>query len=206
MKTKKLNIFVVDDSSFALETIKNVLQHSIEDCYIEAFSTAEECIKRLEDETPDVILSDYYLDPLYEHKMNGDEMLARIKIKHPEIPVIMYSSKNTVEIVRRLMLLGAEDFIPKEKNFLKVVKNVTLRQISKIKTHYDEKIGVRIFFMLLFILSAIWAVIGFYIPTILTYVIIGLFILAVVIAIIDERKSQIRKSPEKAPKMFHPES
>src|SRR5438874_2721344 len=137
MKTEKLTIFVVDDSFVALDAIINELQRTIH-CNVKGFTSAEDCIYKMENELPDLILSDYYLDALYERKMNGDQMLAHIKIKYPNIPVIMYSSQNNIEVIMRLMKLGAVDFIPKENNFIKKISNIALKQVNKIKTEYEN--------------------------------------------------------------------
>lgn len=117
MKTDKLTIFVVEDSPVALAAIRKELQQTVH-CHVKGFTSAEECLYKMEQGLPDLILSDYFLDALYERKMNGDRMLALIKAKYPHIPIIMYSSENSIEVVIRLMKLGAVDFIPKEKNFI----------------------------------------------------------------------------------------
>lgn len=172
MKTEKLTIFVVEDSPVVLETISRELQRTIH-CNIRSFETAEDCIYQLEDAPPDLIVCDYYLDPLFQHKMNGDQMLARIKKTHPDVPVIMYSSQNSVDLVVRLMKLGAADFVPKEKNFIKEISNITMLQIKKLKFEYEMKwVGRGLLFMLLLLVATLLAVHA-YDPKLLPYFFIG---------------------------------
>jgi DNA-binding NtrC family response regulator len=189
MKTEKLTIFVVDDSPVALDTITRELQRTIH-CNVRGFTSAEDCIFRMEDGLPDLVLSDYYLDALYERKMNGDQMLARIKVKYPHIPVIMYSSQNSVEVVIRLMKLGAIDFIPKEKNFIKKVGEITSKEINKMKTESETNWIAR---GMLFVLAAFLTslmIIHAYSPGSVEYFIIGGMIFLCIGAFVVGKKTQ----------------
>jgi DNA-binding NtrC family response regulator len=179
MKTEKLTIFVVDDSTVALETITKSLQRTIH-CHVQGFTSAEECLHRMTDQRPDIILSDYYLDSQQEHKMNGDRMLQHIKMKYSSIPVIMYSSHNSIEVVMRLMKLGAIDFIPKEKNFLQTISGITIKQINKIKTDYEQKLTLRSFLLFMATAVTIWTILGLYKPNLLPYYLFGLAVWIIV--------------------------
>jgi DNA-binding NtrC family response regulator len=172
MKTEKPTIFVVDDNTIALETIAGALKNKFT-CEVELFTTAESCIYRLNESPPSLIISDYYLDSLYKYKMNGDQMLGRIKKQYPNIPVIMYSAQNSVDVVMRLMKLGAVDFIPKERNFIRSIMEITLQQINKLKHDYELRWLVRLILFIFgsFIISLM--VIFFYLPAALPYFIIG---------------------------------
>jgi two-component system OmpR family response regulator len=189
MKTEKLSIFVVDDSSVSLDAITRELQRTVH-CHVKGFTSAEDCIFRMEDGLPDLVLSDYYLDGLDERKMNGDQMLARIKIKYPHIPVIMYSSKNSVEVVIRLMKLGAVDFVTKEKNFIKTLSDITLKQINQIRTDHDTAWLTR---GMLFVLAAFIGsllLIHTFIPDAIGYFIVGAMIFLCVAAFSVNTKPQ----------------
>ncbi|HET7819170.1 MAG TPA: response regulator [Bacteroidia bacterium] len=173
MKTEKLTIFVVDDSSLALDAITKALQQNIH-CTVRGFTSAEDCMHRMEDGLPDLILSDYNLDGLSEHKMNGDRMLARIKMKYPSIPVVMYSSDNSIDVVLKLMRLGAIDFIPKEKNFVQTISDITLKQINQIKLNLEQKVLLRNLVLFMGVAITIWTIIGIYTPDLLVYYLFGL--------------------------------
>lgn len=189
MKTKKLTIFVVDDSQTSLAAITQELERTIH-CQVKGFTSAEDCIFQLDDSLPDLVLSDYYLDALYEHKMNGDQMLARIKAKHPHIPVIMYSSQNSIEVVIRLMKLGAADFIAKEKNFIKTIGDITSRQVHKIKAESDinwftlSMLSVFVVFIISLIL------IHTFVPEAIGYFIVGVMITLCIAAFAISRKAR----------------
>lgn len=172
MKTAKFTIFVVDDNSIALQTLKRELHEKI-NCRVHAFSSAEDCLHRLEDGVPDLIIADYYLDPLNERRMNGDQMLAHVKRLHPDIPVIMYSSQNTVEIVLRLMKLGAVDFVPKEKNFIKTISDITHRQVQRLQHDSEMKYMARVLVFLLMLFIVFIFVMSIYKSELLPYIIFG---------------------------------
>lgn len=172
MKKENLTIFVVEDSEMALAAVTNELQNRIH-CKVRGFTSAEDCIHRMEDSLPDLIISDYYLTSGDQHRMNGDQLLARVKQKYSDIPVIMYSSKNSVNVVIHLMTLGAIDFIPKEKNFIERISDTASREVKKIV--YDQEMksftrGVLLFFSLVIVtLLIVYA----YVPRLLPYFAIG---------------------------------
>lgn len=173
MKKENLTIFVVEDSEMALAAVTNELQKRI-NCKVRGFTSAEDCIHRMEDSLPDLIISDYYLSTAEHHRMNGDQLLARIKQKYTDIPVIMYSSKNSIDTVIHLMSLGAVDFIPKEKNFIARISDTALNTVKKIV--YDNEMksftrGVMLFFS--FIIVTLVAVYS-YVPDLLPYFTIGI--------------------------------
>lgn len=147
MKTSDLKIFIVDDSALTLDIIANELTQTL-DCKTEKFTTAEDCLIQLHHEQPDLILADYYLDAAFAHKMNGDRMLSQIKKHHPTIPVIMYSSKNSLDVVIRLMKLGAVDFIPKETNFIHSISKAANKQVNKLVRNYEEGIAIKTILMI----------------------------------------------------------
>ena len=82
------------------------------DFAVETYPTGELCIESLAN-GPDIIILDYHLDGITEGAMNGMETLKKIKALHPDIPVIMLSSQDKIEIAitesgagRALGLLG----------------------------------------------------------------------------------------------------
>jgi len=194
MKTEKPTIFVVDDNAIALEAIVRELKRTL-NCEVEAFTTAENCIYRLNENPPSLILSDYYLDAMYKHKMNGDQMLARIKKQFPNIPVIMYSSQNSVDVVMRLMKLGAVDFIPKEKNFIKTVLEITSQQIVKLKQDDELRWTVRVILFIFVAFIASLMIISMYVPKALPYIIIGGPVLMGIGALLWNRKPRTNVNP-----------
>ena len=59
---------------------------------------------------PDIVLLDYTL-PDY----SGEEMLLKLKATNKRLKVVVLSGIDDIELINRLLELGAYDFIPKDK-------------------------------------------------------------------------------------------
>ena len=92
----KIKLFLVDDDSLYLKSLEiEFMQHA--DFSIETFPTGELCVKNLS-HNPDVIILDYLLDAFDKNAMNGIETLDKIKAFNPDIPVVMLSSQDKIEV------------------------------------------------------------------------------------------------------------
>lgn len=123
MKSKIL-IFLVDDDSVFLKSLEiEFLQHA--DFNIKTFATGELCLERLS-EYPDVIILDYMLDGIDKTAMNGMKTLDGIKAFNPDIPVIMLSAQDKIEVAIDCMHHRAYDYVVKsETAFVRLQKIIT---------------------------------------------------------------------------------
>jgi len=124
MKKNKIKIFLVDDDVVFLKSLEiDFLQSA--DFTIETFATGELCMDFLI-HTPDVIVLDYFLDGIDRSAMNGLETLDKIKAFNPEIPVIMLSSQDKIEVAVECMHHKAFDYVVKsETAFLRLQKIIS---------------------------------------------------------------------------------
>jgi len=115
----KTKLFFVDDDALFLKSLEiEFLNHA--DFAIETFATGELCIKNLSHH-PQVITLDYQLDSIDKNAMNGLETLDRIKAFDPDIPVVMLSSQDKIEVAVNCMLHKAFDYVVKsETAFLRL--------------------------------------------------------------------------------------
>lgn len=130
---KKIKLFLVDDDAMYLKLLEiEFLQHA--DFAIETYATGELCVANLSNQ-PDVIILDYRLDGVDESAMNGIETLDRIKIFNPNIPVIMLSSQDKIEVAVDCMLHSASDYVVKsETAFVRLKKTIgTIFRVKKIE-------------------------------------------------------------------------
>ncbi|MFY9309751.1 MAG: response regulator [Bacteroidia bacterium] len=120
----KTKIFLVDDDKFFLKSLEiDFLQHA--DFAIETFATGELCINHLSS-CPDVIILDYHLDGFDKSAMNGIETLDKIKAAYPDIPVIMLSSQDKIDVAVSCMHHKAFDYVVKsETAFMRLQKIIT---------------------------------------------------------------------------------
>jgi len=134
MKTeKKIQLFLVDDDALYLKSLEiEFLQHA--DFTIETFSTGELCLANLSHK-PDVIILDYLLSGINKNAMNGIEVLDKIKAFDPDIPVVMLSGQDKIEVAIDCMHHNAYDYVVKsETAFLRLQKIITaIFQYKKLK-------------------------------------------------------------------------
>lgn len=124
MKTNtKIKLFLVDDDIIFLKMLEIQFQHH-GDFDIETFETGELCLQNL-DQKPDVIILDFHLDGITKSAMNGLETLDKIKNSNPNIPVIMLSSQDKIDVAVSCMHHKAFDYIVKsETAFLRLQKAI----------------------------------------------------------------------------------
>ena len=130
---KKIKLFLVDDDAMYLKLLEiEFLQNA--DFVIETYATGELCVANLSNH-PDVIILDYYLNGVDESAMNGIETLDIIKKFNPDIPVIMLSSQDKIEVAVDCMLHKASDYVVKsETAFVRMQKTIgTIFRVKKIE-------------------------------------------------------------------------
>ena len=120
----KINLFLVDDDVLYLKQLEIELkQHA--DFEIETFATGELCLASLP-KGPDVIILDYHLDGINKNAMNGIETLDKIKAFNSDIPVIMLSSQDKIDVAINCMHHRAFDYVVKsETAFMRLQKAIT---------------------------------------------------------------------------------
>lgn len=113
MKNEKVKIFLVDDDAVFLKALEiEFMLHA--DFIIETFATGELCLANL-GQQPDLIILDYHLDGIDRNVMNGIEVLDKIKEFNPELPVIMLSSQDKIEVAVACMHHKAADYVVKSE-------------------------------------------------------------------------------------------
>jgi two-component system OmpR family response regulator len=124
MTKDKIKIFLVDDDAVFLKALEiEFLQHA--DFNIETFGTGEFCLQNLS-HNPDVIILDYHLDGINSKAMNGIETLDAIKAINPDIPVVMLSSQDKIDVAISCMHHRAFDYVVKsETAFVRLQKIIT---------------------------------------------------------------------------------
>jgi DNA-binding NtrC family response regulator len=124
MKNEKIKLFLVDDDAVFLKSLEiEFLQNA--DFIIETFATGELCMESLS-HNPDVIILDYHLDGINKDAMNGMQTLDKIKLYNPDIPVVMLSSQDKIDVAINCMHHRAFDYVVKsETAFMRLQKIIT---------------------------------------------------------------------------------
>lgn len=102
------DILIIDDE----QDIRLLIQGILED---EGFATRQaansrEALEAVETKKPDLAILDIWLQ---DSDKDGLEILAHVKQKHPNLPVIMISGHGTIETAVSAIKKGAYDFIEK---------------------------------------------------------------------------------------------
>jgi two-component system, OmpR family, response regulator len=116
-----VKIFLVDDDSVFLKLLEiEFIENG--DFDIETYESGEQCIKMLKNK-PDIIILDYLLDGVNKNAMNGLATLDKVKEFDPEIPVIILSAQDKIEVAVNCMHHKATDYVVKsETSFLRLKK------------------------------------------------------------------------------------
>ncbi len=124
MKSNKIMIFLVDDDAVFLKTLAAEFLHHA-DFSIETYLSGELCIQNLSQQ-PNVIILDYHLDGIDKNAINGIETLDKIKAINADIPVVMLSSQDKINVAVSCMHHKAFDYVVKsETAFLRLQKIIT---------------------------------------------------------------------------------
>ena len=120
----RIKLFLVDDDVVFLKALEiEFLQHA--DFVIETYTNGESVLEKLS-QHPDVIILDYHLDGINKDAMNGIQTLDKIKTINPDIPIIMLSSQDKIDVAINCMHHRAFDYVVKsETAFMRLQKIIT---------------------------------------------------------------------------------
>lgn len=142
MNKELIKIYLVDDDVVFLKSLEiDFLEHG--KFKIETFSTGEKCLLNIHHQ-PDFVILDYHLDGIEKNVMNGIETLDKIKNFNPEIPVIMLSSQDKIDVAVDCMHHKAFDYVVKsETAFMRLQKIINrifeFRTIEKKLNWYMDR-------------------------------------------------------------------
>ena len=143
INSNKIRLFLVDDDAVYLKSLEIEFLHHA-DFIIETFVTGELCVANLFHK-PDIIILDYLLDGTQRMAMNGIETLIKIKTFDDNIPVIMLSAQDKIDVAISCMHHKASDYVVKsETAFIRLKKIITaifeFKKIEKQLNWYMERI------------------------------------------------------------------
>jgi len=133
---------LVDDDTVFLKLLEfEFLEHG--DFEIETYATGELCMRNISN-APDVIILDYYLDGIDRDAMNGIDTLDKIKAFNPEIPVVLLSSQDRIDVAVNCMHHKATDYVVKsETAFMRLQKIIDgifeLKKMEKQLNWYMDR-------------------------------------------------------------------
>jgi len=133
----KARILVVDDEEIVVKSCLRILGEG--DYEAEGVESGEEALRRIEARPYDVVILDIMMP-----KVDGLEVLRRVKESHPDIDVIMVTGLSQIDTAVRSMKLGAFDYLPKpfDPDELKVVVGRALERRRLLQENLSLKTEV----------------------------------------------------------------
>ena len=123
MKTEdKIKLFLVDDDVLFLKLLE-IEFRKYGALKVETFKSGEFCIEHLIDK-PDMVILDYYLNGVNKNAIDGIQTLDKIKAFDRNIPVIMLSSQDKIEVAVKCMQHGALDYVVKSETTFIRIQNI----------------------------------------------------------------------------------
>ena len=115
---------VVDDDHIHLDILHFMLRR-IGIKHVEAFSNSHDAFNRIKEKSPDLIVSDWNMDPI-----NGLQLLSMVRMKKQtsKIPFIMATANISEEYWKRAIEAGVTDFLFKPLDF-KVFRGAVLETL-----------------------------------------------------------------------------
>jgi len=141
-------ILVVDDEEVVIRSCLRILGAGGH--LVEAVSSGSDALRKVDEGQFDLMILDIMMP-----KIDGLEVLQRVKESHPDIDVIMITGLSQIETAVRAMKLGAFDYLPKpfDPDQLTIVvqralerrqlmrENLDLKQAVSSKYSFDNIIG-----------------------------------------------------------------
>jgi PAS domain S-box-containing protein len=125
---KPLSIVIVDDEKAHLDLMKRTIDKEFPLASVDYFEEAAPCLERLDEISPDVIITDYLMPG-----MNGIEFLEVLNRENKDIPVIIITGQGSESIAIQAMKLGAWDYLVKTHDFFSLLPSVIEKVVRERK-------------------------------------------------------------------------
>ncbi len=116
---KKINIAIVEDEPILLENLKMLLSSEHNITIVGAFKDAEDAMANLKKISPDIIIIDLGLP-----RKSGIELIREIKIKSPNIDMLVYTGHEDNEHIFSALKAGASGYIIKGGSLKTLIEDV----------------------------------------------------------------------------------
>lgn len=133
---RNTSIFMVEDN----EMYSLMLDHKLKSLANYRLTTFTDGQKFLDSLylNPDVVILDYYLDGT-----NGKKLLMKIKKDYPDLPVIILSQQEDIQVVLDVLKLGAYDYVIKNEEAVERIFN-TINNIQQNISLKAENIHLKL--------------------------------------------------------------
>jgi DNA-binding response OmpR family regulator len=140
-----MRVLLVDDNPDDRVLVRRELERHFPDFDIEEIRAALDLRRALETAPLDLVITDFEL-----RWSNGLEILERVKERHPDCPVVMFTATGTQEIAVAAMKAGLDDYVIKSpKHYVRLsaaidgaLRRATARTRARQRRHrFDEMLS-----------------------------------------------------------------
>lgn len=118
-------VLLIDDEEEFLSTLSERME--LRGMDVKTAATADTAVAALDENEYDAIVLDLQMP-----EMDGIEMLKAIKVRHPDMQVILLTGHATVEAGIQAMKLGAMDFMEKPADIESLTEKIKKAQAKKM--------------------------------------------------------------------------
>jgi DNA-binding NarL/FixJ family response regulator len=104
-----MKVLLVDDHTLVRKGLAHLLESCIEDPHITEAESADQAIRAIASDTPDVALVDIRMPG-----RDGLELLREVRVSWPDVPVIMLTCFDEADYVKRALADGAAGYLLKD--------------------------------------------------------------------------------------------
>jgi DNA-binding NtrC family response regulator len=124
--TSNFTVFIVEDDPFYRKLLEYHLTLNPE-ISVRSFENGQDCLDNMHLQ-PDAVTLDYSLPD-----MSGEEVLKKILNYNNQIPVIIVSGQDNINIALNLLKKGAYDYVIKDSDAKERIWNITSNLVDKIR-------------------------------------------------------------------------
>lgn len=115
----KIRVMIADDHALMREGIRQLLEFDGSIEVVEEASDGEECLNKIEQAEPDVLLLDINMP-----NKNGIDVLQTIRDKKLEVKVLILTVHNEVEYLLKAVDIGVDGYLLKDTDFYELKKAI----------------------------------------------------------------------------------
>lgn len=134
MSSKNITVLIVDDHALMREGLKKILELDDDIDVIGQAGDGEESIEKIVELNPDVVLLDINMP-----KVNGIEVLRRVKDLGIDCKIIMLTIHDDREYLQETIKIGANGYVLKDSDADSLIK--AIKDVVKGKTYIQPSIA-----------------------------------------------------------------
>lgn len=106
-----IRLMIVDDHAIMREGLKQLCALASDIQVVAEATNGQEVIDRLREEEVDVLLLDLTMPGI-----SGDDLITRLRLRHPQLPILILSMHNAPHIAQRALRAGAAGYVAKDRD------------------------------------------------------------------------------------------